>query len=394
MLASCDVINVNDRFIDTEHSTSDRTVLLVDFTGWQCVNCPEAAKTAQQLQAAYPENFIVVSMHPKGSTFTKEGKPDFATEEGLRYLEAFGGSTASALPAGVVDMTRTAGDYFVDYQQWAPAVANRFTVPVDYTLNVSATETECDYTVSGSASASGNVRLLLWLVEDSIVAPQVTKEGSNPTYMHRHVFRRCLNGTDIWGDPIADPKNAKGSVSYTLPEKIGERFIVVAVLIDADTHEVLQAAEAEIGGQGGGSGEDEGDYSAFVCDAQGYPYTDGDTIDVTEFDPILGEMMFHGYIVNLKNETVSVTIDETRNFDYSLYTVTMCVYNKCQPDKPDAPGHWGPYSFEPGQMSDFQSHIMIPSAEQAEPHEFMTTYLFSDGTDQVTLHVRFHYTPQ
>ena len=40
-----------------------RTVLLEDFTGQKCVNCPKGTKVIEQLQEAYGDYFIAVGIH-------------------------------------------------------------------------------------------------------------------------------------------------------------------------------------------------------------------------------------------------------------------------------------------------------------------------------------------
>ncbi|MBQ5723465.1 MAG: hypothetical protein IIV64_04635, partial [Muribaculaceae bacterium] len=40
---SCDNIPEEDRYIEVEVNKSEKVVLLEDYTGMQCVNCPDAA---------------------------------------------------------------------------------------------------------------------------------------------------------------------------------------------------------------------------------------------------------------------------------------------------------------------------------------------------------------
>ena len=47
LLVGCDVIGENDRFIPVDVKVGERIVLLEEFTGFRCVNCPLAAEIAQ-----------------------------------------------------------------------------------------------------------------------------------------------------------------------------------------------------------------------------------------------------------------------------------------------------------------------------------------------------------
>ena len=46
---ACDVVPEDDRLIDMPLNPSDRTVLLIEFTGCRCVNCPGAAMVANEM---------------------------------------------------------------------------------------------------------------------------------------------------------------------------------------------------------------------------------------------------------------------------------------------------------------------------------------------------------
>ncbi|MEE0952366.1 MAG: hypothetical protein U0L62_09200, partial [Paludibacteraceae bacterium] len=62
MLISCEVIREEDRFIPIPTPLStERTHVLIEYTGFRCVNCPTAAAHAAQLQQTYGEQLIIVA---------------------------------------------------------------------------------------------------------------------------------------------------------------------------------------------------------------------------------------------------------------------------------------------------------------------------------------------
>ena len=64
---ACDEVGENDRYILGEAIKVERGVLLEDFTGQNCINCPEAHKVIEQLEEQYGEDkFIAVSIHCGG----------------------------------------------------------------------------------------------------------------------------------------------------------------------------------------------------------------------------------------------------------------------------------------------------------------------------------------
>ena len=86
LLTACEVIPEGEReeviFTPTDPSTLKRTSLLIEYSGWQCVNCPTAAEEAHRLKELYGENLVVVVMHPETNPNTSyknaAGKPNEA----------------------------------------------------------------------------------------------------------------------------------------------------------------------------------------------------------------------------------------------------------------------------------------------------------------------------
>ena len=60
VLSSCDVISEGDRIIPVEVILGERRVLLEEFTGFRCVNCPSAATIAHELIEMYVDHIVVV----------------------------------------------------------------------------------------------------------------------------------------------------------------------------------------------------------------------------------------------------------------------------------------------------------------------------------------------
>ena len=53
LLTACEVIPKEDRLIPVEMEETNRTTLIVEFSGLQCNNCPNAATMAHDLQEYY-----------------------------------------------------------------------------------------------------------------------------------------------------------------------------------------------------------------------------------------------------------------------------------------------------------------------------------------------------
>ena len=78
LFTACEVIPEDDRitevFTPTDPTAIKRTSLLIEYSGWQCVNCPTAAEEAHHLKEQYGENLVVVVMHPESNPNTRHNR--------------------------------------------------------------------------------------------------------------------------------------------------------------------------------------------------------------------------------------------------------------------------------------------------------------------------------
>lgn len=201
-LASCDEIDENDRFIHMDNVVPQRAVLLLDFTGQNCVNCPAAHEIIDQLQTQYADSLIAVSMHcgdfglSVDRTNYERNRIGLMYAEGDEYDDEY--NTIGAWPAGVVNMRKPA---IID-ADWSASVRSALTYAPKavVVLNAWLDGDSVRVTADVSASAQLNGHLNLWLVEDGIVAYQRNGNTTIPDYVHNNVFRRAFNG--VKGTPV------------------------------------------------------------------------------------------------------------------------------------------------------------------------------------------------
>ena len=64
VLSSCDTVNEENRLIYVKPASVARNVLIEDFTGQRCVNCPNATDEIEHLQQFYgADTVIAVGIH-------------------------------------------------------------------------------------------------------------------------------------------------------------------------------------------------------------------------------------------------------------------------------------------------------------------------------------------
>lgn len=209
-LCACEVINEADRLIPVPLPIANgRKHVLLEFTGFRCVNCPEAAEKAASLQALYGENLIVIALHPASNPFTQgAAEYDYTCPEADSIYRFMGGTETTPFPTGNIDIQPTGNGYLIDPVEWG---ARLNTVMAD-TLWDPNTKYDTSY----------------WLVEDSVLGAQLMPDGStNMNYYHRHVLRAISN------EPFEQ-----------IPEKCNPAHCaVVTIYTDINNKQILQAYE-------------------------------------------------------------------------------------------------------------------------------------------------------
>ncbi len=249
-LGGCDILEPPYKK-DNIQITSDRKVLLEDYTGHQCVNCPAAAGIIDSMLHAFPDNLVVISVH--AGKFAKPFPPtfsyDFRTETGDAWCDFFGFDDLG-YPNGLVNRKERSGSLIIPPNNWAVVVAEMLNEPVEaeitltgsYDPSIRQIQVKAETNIS-SPKVDERYYLTVVLTEDSIIRPQ-KNIGPTPTimdYTHMHVLRESLTGT--WGvqiDPdIIDQKNLTLTLD-TGSDIIPERCHIVA-FISRQNKEILQA---------------------------------------------------------------------------------------------------------------------------------------------------------
>ena len=248
---SCDYIEEADRLIavDDVHTdtpidtlkTAIKNVLLEDFTGQRCSNCPTGTEVIEQLQEIYGERLIAVGIHggPLGfkGTATVLG---LATDVGDEYYSHW---QLEYQPVGLVDRHGA-----VNYTEWAKAVRDEMALTSDVKMEVQAIfdGSKIDITVMEEAYNDYTGMLQVWLLEDGITAIQTMPDGTNNrNYVHNHVLRTPVNG--VWGEAITIGKGEQKSRSYqqAVDEAWNAANLSIVAFVYNDSG-VMQAAKRQV----------------------------------------------------------------------------------------------------------------------------------------------------
>lgn len=237
-----------------------KAVLLEDITGVRCVNCPTAAKKANDIVTLKSEDSVVViAIYPidlmNNFTYPYPNVPQLASQLSKQIVEHV--STPGSLPNGYVDRNKFAGktDRVIGYNEWINYVNERLRVstPVNITLGkaISGRKVTVDMKLEyNTLAASGKQHsFCLYLIESGIVSTQLDGSGPNENYVHNHALRYSFGlpvGNPLLSSSIAGRTYIK-QFAYDIPNDyiIGNCRLVCVVLDDV-TGEVVNVREIHL----------------------------------------------------------------------------------------------------------------------------------------------------
>ena len=251
-IASCQVIPESEQLIPVESSESAKTCLLIDFSGWRCINCPAAAEEAHKLLEQYGDQLIVMEAHPATNSLTKPPAKypeyDYTCPAADSLYIALGGTGTTPLPVGSVDMAAFnngsgSGAYLKTPDQWGAMVyaSLKNDCQVDIRLNRNEKK-EIVCQLNNKSEQELACSLYVWLTEDSIVSAQYFPDSTTTQYVRNHLLRDAILPAGGKTLTLAPLQQTEQIVVYTLPEKVVPEncHIVAAVYADG---EIIQAAQ-------------------------------------------------------------------------------------------------------------------------------------------------------
>jgi len=248
-LVACSHIDEDERLIYEKPEAAMRTVLLEDFTGQRCVNCPKGTAVIHQLETDFGDAVVAVGIYSGSFGKTVAGKLlPLTTETGNEYFDHW---KLNEQPVGMVNRHGA-----VNYTNWTRDVKEELTktAPLTIALTAEAKNGVIDITLNESGT-DGTVtgKLQVWVVEDSIIATQTRHDPidndnvtiNDQSYVHNHVFRTTVNG--IWGEDftIGEGETKTQTMTQTIDDawKV-EHLSIVAFVYNSSG--VQQAAKTKL----------------------------------------------------------------------------------------------------------------------------------------------------
>lgn len=200
--------------IDTSYVISDipqaqeQKVLVEDFTGVKCVNCPKGHEQVKLLQDAYPGRVIAVALHSNFLATPYGNDQDLRCSEAQSLDQRLGPTIAK--PTGAINRTEVGGEQLFFINQWAQYCADEINKNNKVNIDIqNTTENQSIVRVKAKIVFLENMQealsISVFLLESDIEVTQLTPGGEVDDYIHNHVLRQSLtpfSGTKIDVDEI------------------------------------------------------------------------------------------------------------------------------------------------------------------------------------------------
>ena len=236
-----------------EVEPTGKMVLIKDFTGARCVNCPAAAEYAHNLQHQLDEDHIFIMSVHAGFLAQPMGQfPNFLTEEGTEWY-----NNHDSNPLFTVDhVALTDGNSLKVEQIDTPVVTaldeeQSFEIVIGRQFDPTSRQLQVNIQAVSLTDRDGHFFITACLVEDNIVGWQIIPGGTDKEYVFHNVFRGTLNGA--YGESFEDHHvDSDDTFSFSYNTEINadynadECYVVVYVYDRNQGDKILQTAVKKI----------------------------------------------------------------------------------------------------------------------------------------------------
>ena len=236
---------------------ADKNVILEEFTGVNCPNCPSGHQTAASILANNPGRAFVIAYHPFNSNFTTPyaGEPDFRRNFANAFYSTPYCGTSRFMPSAFINREKWADNEriqsrtsWVAYTNQIIAETSPLNVGISSTYNNISGQLEIAVEVYFTSDVMEIVSLNVALSENGLIS---TQSGGGSNYEHKHTFREAF--TEQWGDIISSPTTTGSYLTFNFTFDNNtqnynmEKCDVVAHIYDLDNGLVISGIGAEVG---------------------------------------------------------------------------------------------------------------------------------------------------
>jgi hypothetical protein len=246
--------NIKDTVISWDTVTQKKKVMLEDYTGHKCVNCPEAAITATSLEALYPGAVVIVSVH--AGFYAIPGSGEYALDLRCQTSEDWNTDfKIVANPSGMVNRKDFGSGIVLGPDKWASNIAQIIHNPPDAQVLIIPSYDTNTRTLNATVYSRflnempGSYTLTVCILEDGIIGAQKNNNpnvGPSPDwygYEFNEVMRGSLNSSqgEILTAQVNTDLTYLGRFTTVLNTSwVASRCSVLAFISNSSTREIIQ----------------------------------------------------------------------------------------------------------------------------------------------------------
>ena len=219
-------------------------MLIEDFTGYKCTNCPQASKELKNIEELYPEKVVGIAIHagffsqPSGDFIT-----DFRTTGGNELADFF---EPEVFPIGMINRQGYPDNVLLNYTDWATIAGEQLLQAPTIELSISEENNSVSIQARRLSESNNSLNLVVCITEDGIIDKQIDGSELIEEYEHNHVLRKVINGT--WGSNIQLSSSLSTySYDYNLEDSwVRSNCNIVAFVYDNSNKEILQVEKINL----------------------------------------------------------------------------------------------------------------------------------------------------
>jgi Outer membrane protein Omp28 len=265
LFSSCDKIkapyalarhgNISDTVIDWQDTVHPiKRVLLEDYTGHKCPNCPAAATIAHSQEEKYHGKLIVLAVHAGYYAIPGSGEfaADFRTTAGEEWNTDF---LISAYPSGMIDRKEFNGHRILGSEEWITDIAGIIDQSPDLNMLIHNTYDSVSRTVNSVIysqflrSITGSYNITVCVMEDNIISAQDSVSIIIHNYIFNGVLRGSVNGTygEILTTSVDPSLTYMGKFSIAINTAwVAKNCWILAFVSKSDTREIIQVIKKKV----------------------------------------------------------------------------------------------------------------------------------------------------
>jgi hypothetical protein len=295
LITSCDYVvipraTVNANLGDTAScptptfpilTTHVKKILMEDFTGHTCGNCPLAAISIHQVDSIYPGRIIALANHSGDLSAPEPGlggfpgayASDFRTTVGYTYSTFF---APYLWPLGMINrrdynagtLTHLKFYPYLSYVDTIIGHPSTMDLQIINNYNSSTRKLCTSIRTTFLTPAIGTYKLVALITQDSIIDWQYNGTVHDPTYRFDNMLRDAITPSGAWGETLVSGTITAGTINtqkfaYTIPSmysyknpttgtispgipcNVNECYIV-AFVYNTTTYEVIQSERVKV----------------------------------------------------------------------------------------------------------------------------------------------------